>query len=199
MKSRNLVVIGLSVLSLALASAMASAKEMTAFQLIEEGNKHVGESAKDRVVQIRSERSVGGIEPTVWYMVYYDPTATLKATEVKFGGGKMMHVKRPLRLLEPVTGQNTPLDRDKLKVDSDEAIKIAISQPILEKVEVKSVEMRLGRSEFGGFEGQPVWRVKLWAAKEDRRRSRQVDIGEVVIQAEDGTVLKSDLHISRVL
>src|SRR5262249_55248706 len=79
-------------LSVALSWALpwiASANEMTAFELISEGNRYVGEQAKDKVVQIRSEKSIGGLTPNIWFVVYYDPTANLKATEVKFGAGKM--------------------------------------------------------------------------------------------------------------
>ena len=43
----------------------------------------------------------------------------------------------------------------------------------------------------------PVWRVRLWAARL-RNASRDADIGEVVIAAEDGRVLKTDLHINRI-
>src|SRR2546426_160013 len=73
----------------------------SAFKLVEEGNRYVGEQAKDKVVQIRSERSSQGVlTPSVWYVVYYDSTAALKAAEVKFSNGKMVDVKRPLRLLQ---------------------------------------------------------------------------------------------------
>src|SRR5438046_660383 len=109
MKIRNL---GYALLSFALFALNTSARasEMTAFDLIKEGNKHVGEDSKDKVVQIRSEQSVGSLTPNIWYIVYYDPDATFKATEVKFGGGKKMSVKRPMRMLEPITGDNKKLD-----------------------------------------------------------------------------------------
>src|SRR2546430_11885473 len=124
----------------------ACAAEMTAFQLIKEGNRYVSEEAKDKVVQIRSEKSVGGLAPTIWYIVYYDPDASLKATEVKFGAGKKLTVKRPFRLLEPVTGDTTALERDKMKVDSDRAIQIALKEPLLEKLTVRATELRLVRA-----------------------------------------------------
>jgi hypothetical protein len=47
---------------------VARASEPTAFQLIKEGNKHVGEDAKDKVAQIRSEKSIGGLVPSIWYV-----------------------------------------------------------------------------------------------------------------------------------
>src|SRR4051794_26649057 len=80
---------------------VARAADLTAFDLIKEGNRYVGEEAKDKVVQIRSEKSIGTLTPTIWFIVFYDPDATFKATEVKFGAGRKMDVKRPMRMLEP--------------------------------------------------------------------------------------------------
>jgi hypothetical protein len=177
------------------------AGEPTAFDLAKEGNRYVGEQSKDKIVQIRSEKSIGTLTPTIWYIVFYDPTATLKATEVKFGAGKMMSVKRPLRLLEPVTGGGTPLDREKLKVDSDEAIKTALAEPLLKNLKVTATQLKLNRSGDGAIEigaaADAVWRVKLWAARL-RNPNRDVDIGEVWVSAIDGKSIKADLHIDRV-
>ena len=114
----------------------ARATEAAAFELAKEGNRYVGEQSKDKIVQIRSEKSVGGLIPNIWYVVFYDPTTTLKAVEVKFGAGKMLDVKRPMRLLEPVTGGDSPLDKAKLKIDSDKVIKTALKEPLLQNVKV---------------------------------------------------------------
>ena len=179
----------------------AAAAEMTAFELIKEGNEYVGKHAKDKVVQIRTEKSVGSLTPIVWYVVYYDPTATLKAVEVKFAAGKMTDVKRPFRLLEPVTGGDTPLDREKLKVDSDKAIQTALKEPMLDKVKVTSTRLKLekvgeGVLERGGT-GEAVWKIVLWASKL-RDPTREAELGEVWISAADGKVIKSDLHLDRI-
>jgi hypothetical protein len=172
---------------------LSQAAERTAFDLIKEGNRYVGEQAKDKVVQIRSDKSVGSLTPAVWYVVYYDPTAKLKAVEVKFGAGKMLDVKRPLRVLEPLTGEHKQLDTAKLKVDSDKAIKTALKEPLLDKLTIKATSAKLERSDSG----VPVWKIRLWAAK-IQKPNEQADIGEVTLSAEDGTVLKNDLHIDRV-
>jgi len=173
-------------------ASVGAAKDLTAFDLIKEGNRYVGEQAKNKVVQIRSEKSIGNLTPTIWYVVYYDPTATMKAVEVKFGAGKMLDVKRPFRLLEPITGADNPLDRDKLEVDSDKALKIATAEPLLENVTLKATSLKLERRG-----GEVVWRVKLWAAKLSQP-NKTVDIGEVHISAEDGKTVKTDLHINRI-
>lgn len=179
----------------------ARAEDATAFSLIKEGNRYVGEQAKDRVVQIRSDKSVGSVTPNIWYVVFYDPTASLKSVEVKFGAGQMLSVKRPMRLLEPVTGGDLPLDRSKLKIDSTEAIRIALKQPLLEKLTITATRLTLDRVGEGvlgqGGPGQGVWKVRLWAAKL-RNPARDADIGEVWISALDGQVVKNDLRINRV-
>jgi hypothetical protein len=186
--------VGMGIMLLSALAAGAGAGEPTAFQLAKEGNRFIGEQARDKVVQIRSEKSVGGLTPKIWHVVYYDPTAALKAVEVKFGAGKMLAVKRPLRLLEPITGSDAPLDSAKLKVDSDQAIQIASKERLLEKLTLTASELKLQRARE---EAQPVWKVKLWAARLNRP-SKSVEVGEVTIGAQDGKVLSSDWHINRV-
>ncbi len=172
---------------------LTNGADLTALQLVKEGNRYVGEQAKDKVVEIRSEKSIAGLTPTIWRVVYYDSTAALKAVEVKFGAGKMLDVKRPFRLLEPVTGKQQPLDPARIKVDSDKAIQTALDEPLLQKLTIQATAAKLERGEAD----LPVWTVRLWAAKL-RNPSEQVDIGEVVISADDGTVLKNELRIKRV-
>lgn len=166
--------------------------EPTAFWLMKEGNKYVGDQSKDKVVQVRAEKSIGTTTPNIWYVVYYDPTATLKSVEVKFGAGKMLSVERPLRLLEPLFGGTEPLDPAKLKVDSDAAIKTALKEPLLAKLKIVATAPKLEDSEMG-----PVWRVRLWALKLNDP-AVDVNLGEVIISPETGEVMKTDLHIARV-
>ena len=169
------------------------AAEPTAFELIKEGNRHVGEEAKGRVVQIRSEKSIGSLMPNIWYVVYYDPDATAKATEVKFAAGTKVSVKRPARILEPITRSHRELAKEKLKIDSDKAIEIAKNEPLIKNLTLTNTQLTLERGE----DDQPVWKVKLWAAK-IRKPSDTVNIGEIHISAEDGKVVKNDLKPGRV-
>jgi hypothetical protein len=196
---KNLLVTSFA--AFALGGVTARAAEMSAFDLIKEANRYVGEQAKDKVVQIRSEKSRGTLTPNIWIITLYDSTAKLKATDVKFGAGKMMEVTRPMRLLEPVTRGDTPLDREKLKIDSDEAIKTALKEPLLENLKVTSTMLNLARVGEGVLgvsgPGQAVWKVRLYAQKL-RDTTRDADIGEVWVSAFDGKVLKTDLHLNRV-
>jgi hypothetical protein len=174
----------------------AKAGEPTAFDLAKEGNRYVGEQCKDKIVQIRSDKSVGSLAPTYWYIVYYDPTATFKASEVKFGAGKMMNVSRPVRMLEPVTKDDVQLNHDKLKVDSDKAIKTALAEPLLKNLKPTSVQLKLERMGSDSA-GDPVWKVKIWAAKL-REPNKEANVGEIWVAAADGKVVKNELHINSV-
>jgi hypothetical protein len=170
----------------------ARAGDPTAFDLIKEGNRYVGDDVKGKVVGIHSEKSVGTLTPIIWYVTYFDPDATFKATEVKFGAGKKLEVKRPARMLEYGRKESEMMDRNKLNIDSDKAIKIAINEPTLKGLNLVATQLWLQNGDEG-----PEWRVRLWAQKL-RHPDKDADIGEVHIKAEDGSVVKDDLHINRV-
>jgi hypothetical protein len=190
MKTRmSRLVFGIVVCAFAVVSRAA---DPTAFELVKEGNRYVGEDAKDKVVQIRSEKSIGGLTPSTWFVVFYDVDARMKATEVRFDGGKKTDVQRPFRLFERAGGYKNLLDRSKLKIDSDEALKIAQKDGLLDKVKLTNTKMILEK-----WEDIPVWKVTFWAEKA-RNASQTVDVGQIFVHAEEGKVVHRDLHIGRV-
>jgi hypothetical protein len=168
------------------------AADPTALELIKLGDPYVGVQSKDKVVQIRSEKSLASLTPTIWYVVYYDPDATFKAVEVKFGAGQKLDVSHPGRFLERFTDEKNPLDATKLKIDSDQAIKIATEEPLLKNLTLKATQLWLEHGDTG-----PQWRVKLWAAKL-KNPTDDADIGIVIISSADGSVLETNLHPNSV-
>jgi uncharacterized membrane protein YkoI len=178
-------------LLLSVAAVSSTAAEMTAFQLAKEGDRYVGEQSKGKVVQIHSEKSVGGLVPTVWYVTYFDPDTTFKTVQVKFGAGRKLDQKRPWRMIEQVRGEKV-LPADKLKIDSDRAIKIATAEPLLERLKLTATKLELKLRD-----GEPVWEVEIWAQKL-RNPSKDASLGSVFLNATDGKVTKVDLHINRV-
>jgi hypothetical protein len=180
-----------AVLNLA-AACVARAGEPTAFDLVKKGDQYVGVQSKDKVVQIRSEKSIASLTPKIWYVVYYDPDATFKATEVKFGAGEKLKVTRPWRVIERGTGEDKVLESSKLKTDSDKAIQIAAAEPLLKSLKLLATQLWLQHGDQG-----PVWKVRLWAAKL-RNPTDDVDVGDVYVSAADGKIVRSDLHIDRV-
>jgi hypothetical protein len=170
---------------------LSAAADMTAFQVAKEGERYVGEQSKGKVVEIRSEKSVAGLVPTVWYVTFYDPDTTFKAVEVKFGAGRKLDQKRPWRVFEGSVSESV-LAKDKLKIDSDQAIKIATAEPLLEKLKITASKLELMVRD-----GAPVWKVELWAQKL-RNPAKDVSLGDVFINATDASVTKVDLNINRV-
>lgn len=175
----------------ALGLAMVShvmARDLTAFELIQAGNPYVGIQSKGKVLQIRSEKSIAGLTPEVWHVLYYDPSAVMKSVEVKFTGGKESDVSHPVHPFQMPYHERDILDQSKLRVDSDEALRKARSQPLLKNLELKATQMTLDRSKRG-----PVWKIRLWAAKLSHP-DKQVDIGTVILSAADGSIIKNDLR-----
>jgi hypothetical protein len=170
----------------------ALAVDPTAFDLVKSGDQYVGVQSKDKVVQIRSEKSIASLTPEIWYVVYYDPDSTFKAVEVKFGAGQKLDVSHPGRFLESFTDEKQPLDASKLNIDSDKAIKIATEQPLLKNLTLKATQLWLEHGDTG-----PQWRVKLWAAKL-KDPNDDADIGIIILSSNDGSVIKTDLHPNSV-
>jgi hypothetical protein len=190
-KSLILKTFAVATMTFVIASA-ALADDPTAFDLVKSGDQYVGVQSKDKVVQIRSEKSIAGLMPEIWHVVYYDPDATFKAVEVKFGAGQKLDISHPGRFLEIFTDEKQPLDATKLKIDSDKAIKIATEQPLLKNLTLKATQLWLEHGDNG-----PQWRVKLWAAKLENSND-DADIGIVIISSDDGSVIKTDLHPNSV-
>ena len=172
--------------------AQTYAPEPTALDLARKGNDYVGIQSKDKLMRIHSDKSLGSLTPNVWHVVYYDPDAAFKAVEVSFGGGAEMEVTHPARPFQMPFSQRDILDKLKLKVDSDRALTIAGSHPLL-----KSLTLTASKLSLEDSDGGPVWTVELWAAKLHKPQ-KSADIGTLVISANDGSVVKYDLKLGRV-
>jgi hypothetical protein len=166
--------------------------EATALSLIKQADEYVGKSVAGQVIGIRSEKSVTGLQPNIWYVVYYDKDATFKTAEVKFGAGKELEVRHPLRQPFAYINDKNLLDLKSLKIDSDKAIKIARAEKLLEGLTIRATQLWLDHAD-----NVNTWRVKLWAQKL-RHPNDDADIGDVFLSANDGKVIKTDLHIEHV-
>jgi hypothetical protein len=183
MKTKHGMILG-AVLGLAMA-CVASA-EPTALDLVSKGDQYVGVQSKDKVIQISSDKSVATLTPNVWHVVYFDPDSTFKTVAVTFGGGQEMEVAHPMRMF-PAKPEDI-MDLGKVNVDSNRALKIAASQPLLNGLTLRASKMTLGYTDDG-----VVWKVELWAAKVGDS-TKEADIGAVTISAADKSIVRSDLH-----
>jgi hypothetical protein len=176
---------------------IAVGAEATGLSLIKDANEYVGKEARDHIVQVRSEKSINTLTPNIWYIVFYDPDATFKASEVKFEAGRKKEMKRPMRMLEYAKADKV-IDRDKVKVDSDEAIRTATAEPLLKNLTLKATQLWLDTNLKPDLSVTgPIWKVRIWAARLANPNDN-VDVGDVYVSAETGKVVSSDLHINRV-
>jgi len=163
-----------------------TARQPSALQLLRKANTHVSERSKNKVVQILSSRSPIDVPPQQWRLIYYDPKARYKSVEVQFEGGQMSRIYEPTRLLEILTPQAPkPLDTERLKIDSPDALRITLALPALRDLTVRSVEFALER----GYGDSPVWKIQLFGATPSDP-SRQTALGHAIVLADDGKVLK---------
>ncbi|HEY1172176.1 MAG TPA: hypothetical protein VGH19_12455 [Verrucomicrobiae bacterium] len=178
----------------------ASVLDRTALDLAKEGNKYVIEQSRDKIVQIRSDKSSRSTTPTTWYVVYFESLTPVEnatsrfatGTELKFTAGNLVSVKRNVQLLGLTTEQYAEMDASQLKVDSDKALDIALREPILENLKVMGTDMTLTQ----GTEGFPIWKISIWAAKKDTKIDLKV--GEIWVSSVDGKVSKINVNPGRV-
>jgi hypothetical protein len=166
----------------------------TAMELLVKGNAYVAARSKDRIFEMIAARTDLERAPASWRLIYYDEKATFKTVEVRFESGEMERMFEPSRVLDVFSrGESKTLDLTKVKVDSDEAIRIAANQCDTNIALPKFVEAKLER----GYGGLPVWNIKL-SGMVAGKAAEDASIGYVILLAEDGKVLKKDLATEKV-
>ena len=97
--------------------------------------------------------------------MYYDADAPMKATESPNLALRQKDGSQPasIRPLQPITGADKKLDfRKRMNIDSDQALKTAIAEPLLDKHQAH------GRANLWlqhGDDGYPTWKVRFWARR----------------------------------
>jgi hypothetical protein len=173
---------------LAVATVQLAAADPTALDLIKKGDNYVGVQSKDKVLEVYSDKSVASLQPNIWYVVFFDPDVFFKTTQVKFGAGQEMEVSHPMHAFALPAKPDQILDMSTLHVDSDRALQIASSQPLL-----KGLTLRYSKLTLEKVDGVPTWKVELWAAKVSDS-TKDADVGTVSISAVDRSVINLDLH-----
>ncbi|HEY1789603.1 MAG TPA: hypothetical protein VGJ73_15705 [Verrucomicrobiae bacterium] len=173
---------------LGLATSRMALAEPTALDLVKKGDDYVGIQSKDKIVQIYSDKSVASLEPNIWHVAYFDPTVFSKTVEVKFEAGQQAGIAHPMHPFTLPAKPEQILDLSKITVDSDRAINIATSQPLLKGLNLRYSKVALQKGDNG-----PEWRVELWSAKVSDP-SKDANVGTVHISAVDGSIIQSDLH-----
>ncbi|MBI1841501.1 MAG: serine/threonine protein kinase, partial [Verrucomicrobia bacterium] len=167
------------------ASLSAPQKTATALQLARQGNTYITERSRGKVLEIHSERILLDSPTQRWQVVYYDPQAPRKSVEVRFEDGQMVRVREPGGILEFLSSSSPkPLELEKVKIDSDEALRIALRLVGRGGDGIRSSESDLER----GYAGAVMWKIRLYGALPGQ--SGDSSLGYANIFADDGRVLK---------
>ena len=165
----------------------------TAFLALKEGDRFLNDRSRGKVVKIVSSKSTDGTMPTNWSVSYFDPMARQKLVEVQFRGHEMIKVHEPGAALGGLFDATPrPLDSAKLAINSDEAVRILLRQPEIDKLPVRITELEL----TAGNHDEPVWKIVMWSVKR-RDPKLSVRIGELLVAASDGRIISSTLKPSR--
>jgi serine/threonine protein kinase len=165
-------------------------KNFTALQLVKLGDHYVSEDSQDQVIEIISDESVDDLTPKNWRVIYHNQQATFRATEVQFTGGQMARVWEPNRFFQVLFSPDAhkTFDLSKVKLDSDDALKIAMNLPEVRATSVIAVQMQLER----GYGGLPVWTVDLFGESQSET-SDEKNLGTIALLADSGKILKNTL------
>jgi hypothetical protein len=168
-------------------------RALTAFELAKEAERYISEPAKGKLVKAHSMKSFNESTPSAWALLFHDPTTAFETVEVSFRSGQMTAVKFPPDYFGAKLGiRPRPFDKKQLNVDSDKAMEMALKEPLLDHLTLKASEVWLDWRD-----GVPAWRIKLWAAK-SRNPNAEADLGEIILSADDGRIIRRDLHPERV-
>ena len=167
-----------------------SGAELTGLEALREANRQVGAEAKNKILQVRSERSTNGLAPKTWSVMFYDASVGMKTTVVKLSAGREPRIDHPFALFKRPDPKRI-FDPSSVRIDSDAALKVAAKDRLLEKVKLNGARITLEL-----WEGSPVWKIEFWAEKA-KEPARTPAIGQIFVDGQEGKVVNRDLHISR--
>jgi hypothetical protein len=171
-----------------LAAAPEQANPKTAFELIKAGNEELAPKARDQVLYMESEPSEYGLVPTIWRIVYYDQSTAFDSRSIVFQNNRLEKVGKPFRPTQPLKGTESVIPLRWRKVDSDKVLEIVAARP-----EVKDLKLLSSQMWLKWEQGQPVWKVKLWA--KHYFTDAKVEIGDLFVSPSTGEVMLVDLDL----
>jgi hypothetical protein len=170
-------------------AAPTNAKNLTAKQAVELASQSVPPLSRTNLIAIHGERSEITLNPTVWYVWFYEPGAMQNGNRVKVAGGVVQEVREGLTELNrarvlPYEPEEIILS-SKFVVDSSEALARLRAIPQLRGAQITSTsfDLRKPATRFS-----PVWNVRLWGRYGVSAEPRFLGTGEV--SAETGEVIR---------
>jgi hypothetical protein len=150
-------------------AGLPGATAFTALQLVPAENA--------RRVAIIAGRD-GTPQPERWHFLVHDPEAEKGVREIVIDGARRTANRTVSQFAEEI-GEQDVIDREALKVDSDQVARLALQFGTANKVAVSGLHFDLRKS---GPEAAPLWTVTCLDA-------RGAELGRIIVSASRGTVI----------
>lgn len=181
MRSRTLACLAVFALALAAAAQDSTQTNWTALALAREGDKYLDAKARGKIVDLHSDKSVGGLTPSTWHITYFNPTIMLKRTEIEFVSGRKTELSHPNGMSGWLSGTKV-LQTRKIRMDSDRALALASKEPNLKGLNLQASQVWLEATTIG-----PAWKIRLWSDKPEA-------VADIKIATRDGKIIESTVR-----
>jgi len=172
---------------------------LTAYQAKDVAKREVNDVAKKSLVQIHGKRGAVGVYPLEWEILFYDPYADQDGTKVKVAGNVITQITQGYTQMDKARifayKQDEILDPTRLKVDSNEIVKILSRSSALNNVKITSVDLSLSKMSKGAM-GSAMWSVVMYAKDS---KQEEVEFGKAQINAESGQILQLKIDLKKLI
>ncbi|MDZ4788304.1 MAG: hypothetical protein SH807_05115 [Blastochloris sp.] len=172
---------------------------LTAYQAKDVAKREVNDVAKKSLVQIHGKRGAVGVYPLEWEILFYDPYADQDGTKVKVAGNVITQITQGYTQMDKARifayKQDEILDPTRLKVDSNEIVKILSRSSALNNVKITSVDLSLSKMSKGPM-GSAMWSVVMYAKDS---KQEEVEFGKAQINAESGQILQLKIDLKKLI
>jgi hypothetical protein len=157
-------------------ACVAAEKTMTAFEVLKEARRQLGNRSGKDVLSMESEN--GKLRPRYWWITFYDESLFLKKRVIQMIGPEMIQNIEPGN---PFDGGNKKyvIDPESLKYDSDKCITFLERMAKDNGIPLHSINVRLEKPHPG--ETSPIWFFEFFNSKNEK-------LGKVSISASTGKV-----------
>ncbi|MEM9400218.1 MAG: hypothetical protein AAF984_08405 [Verrucomicrobiota bacterium] len=187
-----------TLLLLILGANCLNAASTTALDAYKLAREQVNKLARESLVQIDGKPHSPSILPNEWIILFYDPYADQNGTMVRIAGKTIVEIRDGFMQMGKFRmasyKQEEILDVSKLKVDSDDVLKILRKSPLLTDVKISSLGLWLKKDGKGPL-APSLWYVTLYGLN---HKADEIEFGEAEISAYSGKIVRLDVNLKKI-
>lgn len=175
-----------------------NAANVTALKAYKLAYDQVNKLARESLIQIEGKPNSPNVLPTEWMILFYDPYAAQNGTMVRIAGDTIVEIRdgymQAGKLRLAAYKQEEILDAKKLKVDSDDILKILKKSPLLTDVKISSLGLWLKKDGKGPL-APSIWHITIYGMN---HKANEIEFGEAEISAFSGKIIRLDVNLKKI-